>query len=109
MVEVYGNGGHPNCRTCRQRIKQGDLCIRVDCGGFFKNPQLKSNNYTLKETTLRYCANEVCHMDISRNDRTRTNVVPLIQESLLKGNVTSEYLEDLKTMMPNTNFKRIWK
>ena len=58
--EVYTkknkSGKYPFCRTCKEKINIGTLCLRVDISEIRK----ENNKYDIHVSPQRYCANLKC-------------------------------------------------
>ena len=102
FLEVYGTGGYPRCRSCKERINHGDICLRADVAGAYKNPQ--TNSYMLRETTLRYCGNSSCCEGISPYDERVTNIGNFDPANVIIGNLTPEDVEIAKKLLPAINY-----
>ena len=93
------------------KIYPGTLCIRCDAAGTFTNPKTPKNEPPIGLTTktLRYCFNDSCYLKISDYDRRNTNVKPLVNSLLEKGNVTQHNLIEMKSKTNNLKFDHfVW-
>ena len=107
MVEVYGSGGYPKCRSCKLQIQHADFCLISDLAGYFKNAETKE--FVLKAKTLRYCANDSCYTKISDYEKLHSNIQPMDVKNLIKGNIKDEDMDKLQSQFKSIVFAEIWK